>query len=576
MATLTKRQRLELLVTESVSARSSFDEHWQDLGEHVYPRSLRFTPSDTNRGGKRSTKIFDSTATYCADILVAGLMSGASSQAKPWFRLSTPNRELNDVPDVKEWLYDVTMDLQQVFAQSNYYDTLASFYADFGTFGTGAFSIEEDFETVIRCQHFPIGSFYLANDARLGVSVFIRKYQRTVRQIVEEFGTRNGGEGEDWSRFSLAVKSAWEQGRHGTMIDLTHIIAPNDAYAPESPFAADYQFTSCTYETGSGNRPTSQTAGTDQFLEETGYQEFPVIVGRWKVSGEDVYGTNCPGMTALGDIRQLQHGEKRAGQALDKLVNPPMQAPPSARTVKISALPGDVSYVGGAEPNSGVRPLYEMRPDLDKLEVKQEQKRQLIKQAYHTNMFLALLQTDPIQRTATEIQELASEKMTVLGPLMGRLDHDVFSKSIDRVFQIRVRQGQVPPPPDALQGQRLKIEYLSEAAQAQKMMGLRGTERFTGYVMQIAEANPGVLDKVNFDEAVEAVAEMTGVPPSLVVSDEEVAQVRQARAEQQQVMQQAQTLKDAAAGAKSLATSPLDSNNALTALLTAGPPGATP
>jgi hypothetical protein len=73
---------------------------------------------------------------------------------------------------------------------------------------------------------------------------------------------------------------------------------------------------------------------------------------------------------------------------------------------------------------------------------------------------------------------------------------------------------------------------------------------FIGTLAQITQ-NPAVLDKLNADEAVDEVAEMQGVPPKLIRSDEEVAAMRQARAQQ---MQQAQMMQMMQAGAEVAAT----------------------
>jgi hypothetical protein len=98
------------------------------------------------------------------------------------------------------------------------------------------------------------------------------------------------------------------------------------------------KFYSCYYEKANGD---------DRFLRESGYDEFPVLTCRWSVTGQDVYGTDCPGMTALGDVLQLQFGEKKSMQALDKLVNPPLAAPASLFNKVINQLPGGVTYDDG-------------------------------------------------------------------------------------------------------------------------------------------------------------------------------------------------------------------------------------
>ena len=47
----------------------------------------------------------------------------------------------------------------------------------------------------------------------------------------------------------------------------------------------------------------------DDALGISGYDEFPGMAPRWHTNSGDIYGTQCPGMDALGDIKQLQIGD---------------------------------------------------------------------------------------------------------------------------------------------------------------------------------------------------------------------------------------------------------------------------
>ena len=54
----------------------------------------------------------------------------------------------------------------------------------------------------------------------------------------------------------------------------------------------------------------------------------------------------------------------------------------------------------------------------------------------------------------------------------------------------------------------------------------------------MAQLNPAVLDKLDMDEAVDQYAKKLGVPAVVVVSDENVAAIREQRAQQQAQMEQ--------------------------------------
>ena len=76
--------------------------HWQDLSKLVLPASGRFMTGD--RKPAQFNAIYDNTATRAMRTLAAGLMSGMTSPARPWFKLATPDPEMLKYHPVKVWL----------------------------------------------------------------------------------------------------------------------------------------------------------------------------------------------------------------------------------------------------------------------------------------------------------------------------------------------------------------------------------------------------------------------------------------------------------------------------------------
>lgn len=554
---------LEMQLAEMENEASTFTAHWRDLGDYILPRRTRFYASDRNKGDKRNSKIIDSTATLAARTLQSGMMAGITSPARPWFRLTTPDPDMSEYGPVKQWLHVVSQRMSTVFLKSNLYNILPILYADIGIFGTAAAGAYDDDLTALRFYSFPIGSFYLANDARMRVAVFARRFQLTVRQIVETFGQRNTNN-IDWSNISTTVKTLWDRGSND-WIDVIHIVTPNDRW----DFSTDY---------GDGMVPVEkkrwlsyyyEPGGTDQdiFLRKSGFDEFPILAPRWDVVGEDVFGTNCPGMTCLGDIRQLQLMEKRGAEALDKLVRPPMVGPSSLRNSKASILPGDITYLDVREGQQGFRPVYQVPQHLDQLEAKAQQIRQRISKAFYEDLFLMLALSDRRQMTATEVAERHEEKLLMLGPVLERMNDELLDPLIDRTYKAMERRGYIPSAPEELQGLDLKVEYISIMAQAQKLVGLAGLERFSGYVGNLLRAFPEVRHKIDILQAVDEYGEMIGVPPRVVRGDDETT--ARIQAEQQAIAQQQQmaAMQQAAADAKTLSETDTHGDNALSDFL---------
>jgi hypothetical protein len=566
---LTKRQRLELLRSQLENERSSFLSHWRDLSDYILPRRAQFQVTDANRGDKRNNKIIDNTATLAARTLASGMMSGVTSPARPWFRLTTPDPELAEYAPVKEWLHIVESRMSTSFNKSNLYNTLPIAYKDNGVFGTSPLIIEEDFSgDIFRTQCFPVGSYMIAKDARGVVNVFVREFRMTVRQLLEQFGKRDPMTGKPmWDNFSTHVKDLYDNGHMEAWIDVVHAIYPNEDYVPNSGSNKQKKFSSCYYERGTSGSGSHISSQDNTFLRESGYDYFPVLCPRWEVTGPDVYGTNCPGMEALGDIKQLQLGEKRVMQAVDKMINPPMVGPSILRTQKASILPGDITFVDVREGTGGFRPAHEVNFRIQEMEQKQAQVRDRVRRAFFEDLFLMLANTDRRQITAREIEERHEEKLLALGPVLEQLNQDLLDPLIDITFDIHMKQGLIPPPPEELQGEDLKVEYISIMAQAQKLISIGAVERFTGFVGNMAGVVPTVLEKINTDQLVDVMADILSVPPSIVKSDEEVAKIREVQARAAQAQQQAMMMQQGAATAKDLSQIPMDEDNALTGLL---------
>lgn len=551
MINRTTRQQCERLFQDMKLERETFYNQWRDLADHILPTRPRFLVSDANRGERKNTKIYDTTGTIAARNLRSGLMGGLTSPARPWFSLTTPFAELNENEVVKQWLDSVTKTMRTIFVKSNLYNVLPLAYGDLGCFGTAAIYMEEDFDSVVRFFSLPVGSFYIGIDHFGRVNKFAREFRMTVSQIVDKFGYDKETEKIDWSNISEAVKNHYEQDNLEQWIDVTHVIKPNHEYKSNSPLSKHKLFKSVYYESSQGG--IQDMASYDGLLlSDKGYDYFPVLAPRWEVTGEDIYGTNCPGMEAIGDIRQLQTGEKRILQAIEKSINPPMLGPTSLKQKKASTIPGDITFMDAREGQQGFRPVYEINPRINEMELKQQQVRQRISKAFFEDLFLMMANSDRRQITAREIDIRSEEKMVALGPMLEQMNQDLLDPLIDNTFDIMLKQQLIPEPPQELQGVELKVDYVSIMAQAQKLSGLGAIDRFTGYVSQVAQVDPRVLDKVDADQLIDVYGDITSIDPKVIKDDKAVEKVRQQRAQQQQEQQRMEQIAQGAGAARDL------------------------
>lgn len=540
------RTKLEKMRTQLEEDRSSFMSHWRDLGEYILPRRPRFVVTDANKGDRRNHKIVDSTATFAARTLASGMTSGITSPARPWFKLTTSDPDASEDGAVKRWLSTVQSRMNTVLSKSNLYEVLPSAYADMGVFGTAVIFAEEDFDQVVRFWNIPLGSYYLGDDARGRANILVRDLRFTVRQLLEKFP------GAD---LTTATKSLIATGALDAWVEICHAVFPADE-------PGRFKFKSVYYERASNGTKIQHEDKT--YLRESGYEFCPFFALRWGRTGEDIYGTDCPGMVALGDVKALQILQKRKAQAVEKMVNPPMIAPPELRTEKMGIGPGELTYYGGMN-QAAIRPMHDVALRIDPvlIDIKAHQDR--IQKAFFADLFLMMSNDDRAQRaTATEINERREEKLLALGPVLEQLNQDLLDPLVDLVYAFMDRQGMIPLPPEALQGVPLKVEYLSVMAQAQKLINVAGIERFQTFLLAQMQLDPQAADAVDVSEMLATYGDITSVPPGIVRPREEVEAIRAERNKAAQAQAMVEQLPKAA---NALANAPMDGDNALTRML---------
>ena len=546
---LSYNKRLEALRSE----RSSFIPLWRELSDYHLAHRGRFLTSDRNKGYKRNTKQINNTSRLSSRTLASGMMSGITSPARPWFRLSSGDANLDDAQAVKQWLHEVQQVMYKVFSQSNTYNALHQLYSELGVFGTAAMGVFQDFENVIWCKPYTVGSYMMGLNSQNVSDTFYQEYELSVAQCVKQFGIEN---------VSQSVKEQWEKGNSEAWIKVVFLVEPNDDRDNASPLAKDKRWRSVYFEAKNGTKD-----GEEKFLRESGFDDYPILGPRWDVTGEDVYATDCPGITALGDTKALQLAERRKYQALDKIVNPPLQGPSSLKNKLNGGAVGANDVIFHDQVSDGLRSIYDYRPDINAINSEIGNVENRVQRAFYEDLFLMLAQTDRRQITAREVAEKHEEKLLMLGPVLERLHTELLDPLIDRTFNILQANGVLPEPPPELQNKDLNVEYVSVLAQAQRLVATGAVDRLTAFVGQAAQIWPEARHKVNINRGIDEYAESLGVDPSMVRSDDEVEAMMQADALQAQQAQAMAVAQQGADLAKTASDTNMSEDNALGAVM---------
>lgn len=543
----TKRQIILRRWTALKNERQSWIDHWRDLSEQIRPRGSRFFTDERNKGWKVNQHIINTTPTFSARTLASGMMSGITSPSRPWFRLKTNDVKLDETDAVKRYLVAVEDELRSTFLRSNFYDSLHTIYSDLVVHGTAALHIDDDPDRSIRCYVYPVGQFALGLSEKNEVDTVFRELSMTVLQVVKKFGAE---------KCSQSVQNLYREKQYDKWVQCVHAIYPNEEYQEGRLGQAGKPFLSDWMELGGDE---------SKMLRESGYEEFPCMVPRWNVTGEDVYGTS-PAMEVLGDCRALQFLEKRKAKIVDKMSDPPMSAPTEMRAMQASLLPGSMNFV---PPGSKFEPAYAPRAD-SIVVVGQEIQRheQRIRQGFYADLWLMLSESEGTM-TAREVSERREEKLLQLGTVLQRVSNDLLDPAVSRTINILARSGRLPETPRELVGREFKVEYMNIMAQAQKLLGTTGMERLSAFTVNLSNAKPEVLDKLDFDQTIDEYSDALGVPPTTVRPDDEVAKIRLSRSKAQAAQVQMEQVQQASEAAQKLGAAPMNAENpnALTELL---------
>lgn len=515
--------------------QSWWNQNWAQLAEFILPRRSIWltqsagglpTPNNMTRGREINQSIVDPTGTFAARICAGGLMSGLASPSRPWFKVIPGIRNFELDTEARLWLDSTEEKIYTVLAGSNFYNSFAQECEDLVVFGTAPVIMYEDEQDVIRLYNPAVGEYYLSCDATLRVDGLYRAFVMNTEQIVSFFGV---------AKCPPDIQKAWQEKGAQLQVEriIGHSIEPN--YGIQSTDAGKIP----------GNYKWREVywvyaAGTKQPLSIRGFNDTPFTAGRWANQSNDAYGRS-PGMDVLPDIMQLQFETRRKAEGIEKQVRPPLLADMKLKNQPSSILPGHVTYVDGMANGQGMRPIYEVNPDLSAMVMDLKEIQGRIKIGLFNDLFLMLEQNAGNKMTAYEVAQKMQEKLAVLGPVIEGMLAESLKPKLKRAFAIMKRRGFIEPPPQSLRGVPLEIEFVSILAMAQKAAATGGLERIAALIGNMAPVFQGVTDNLDADTFVREMNSLLGNPEKIMRGPEKMGEIRNKAAEQQQQAQAAES-----------------------------------
>lgn len=512
--------------------RSSWEPLWRDIRDYCLPDMGCFSGEDASDGHKRYGRILDPEAIDCADILAAGLLSGVSSPSRPWLRLTTLDDELDRVPAVAEWLDKVQRRMLTIFSKAEIYNQLHQSYLELVAFGSACTMILPHPEQIVHLQNLTIGQYWLADDPFGRVDTVYRKLSMTAKQMVQQWGLEN---------VSSQVRNDYERNPYAKH-DIIHVVEPRLDRNPDKIDNMNLPWRSVYFEENQ----------SDRILSESGFRDFPALCPRWMTIGGSVYGRG-PGAKALSASKALQQMAYRFATLIDYYTDMPVAYPDTFTNALRHMRPGGrIPINAGANELASLRPAWEVKNDPQSVLTAIQARRADIQRMYYVNVFQMIAANQNSDRTATEVAALEQEKVMMMGPVLERLHSELLDPLVSNTFNFMVEQNALPEVPDDLNGKNLSVEYISVLAEAQRTSSVTGIVRWAQQIGMLTQLNPNAVDRIDIDKTIEELADINGIPPSLVVSGDKAALIREARDQQQQAQMQAAQMPMTASALKDL------------------------
>lgn len=530
------------------TGRSHFETMWHQVANVAAPEAYSIRRLGTMgmmkglpkhaAASERSKYIFDSTAISAIDRLASGIEAIVTPQSDYWhgldiFSLTRQKQTDNE----KAWLQEVR-DLQfkiRYDSDSGFIPAIQTIYRRVVAFGNAFLFLEDDDRyakrSMMMYRYLPLAECYIATDHLDVVHTFYRYYTLTADQALGKFREKTP------PKVRQAAESLTDKEKEFAFIQCIHprgdFGLPGDGVR-KSPYASFHVFEE-----------------DRSIIRESGYFEFPVIDFRWLPEPGSIYGEG-PVMRALADIQSLQQMAKNELWAGEQAVKPTLLMANAGVMNRPTSKPGHIVLGGlNAAGQRMVEPMFQGQR-LDFATMVLEAKRNQVKESMYLHLFQLLVQNP--QMTATEALIRAKEKGELLGPAGARFQLSL-SRMIDREQGILTRRGLYDEDsdfavPESLQDKDIVPQMSSPLDRLRRAQEGEGIMRMLEIASPMAQIDPEVLDEIDPGWTLRELRDILGAPVRMLRDPDEVAKRKQARAEQQSALANAQIAEQMASASK--------------------------
>ncbi len=524
-------ENVEMIIRKSERMRGDRlvnDTLMYDIARHVQPRKANsiLTNNVDNDPTEEVERQFDTTAMMANQTLGAGMHSHITPMGGNFASLSAPSEEASY--DIKNWFLSATQTLHRELSKSNFHSAVDEFYLDHGGFGTAAMICRITDKGRLNFETLEIGSYSIAEGADRQVDTLYREYSLSPVQILKRFG----------DDVPMSIKEMAEDEKEADRpLEIIHAIEPRTDYDHSMIDDKNMPYKSCYV-----------LKKTREMIHESGYYEMPFAVSRWRLWGSSPWGWS-PSYYALPLSNQLNFLEQCVDVGIERAAFPAWMIPSTIKGEFDPRPHGQNIYDNSQGGDTAMPTELQSTGRIDMAVERENQKRQVIREAFFEDLFRLLSRIDK-QMTAREVDEITSEKTTQFHPFFARLTTEFLQPILTRAFAELLRAGKFGNPPEELfeqgaDGQwRMEdpdFEFNSRLALALQMGEVNGTLQTIDNLAPIANVLGGeVYDWLDVNKVGAMIARTRGVSSELMRTEEQIAEMQQARQEAQQQEAQAQ------------------------------------
>lgn len=523
---LTKKKHFENRFTTLKNLRQPFEANWHEINRYFGVGTGDFDAPRQVPGAKSAfyEQNINTLPVRYVENLAASLVSTLTPSNMRWFGYEVKD-ETREERIYLRWCSEVILDLLN---RSGLNAFLNNTFKEAALYGLNPLGMDWNSRDKMY-SFFPmtIGQFWVGRGQHFSTDTLYHRFGMTLRDIVDRFG-------EDVLTSRMKLDLA--QDRTEAVYTVVHAIEPNPRYLPAFDNAYNKKYISAYY---------LEDAEAQGFLEWKTTNKFPWNISSWSVDSETPY-CNGIGFFALGDVKSLQTFEEDLAVASAKAINPPLKGSTSLKQKEKDISSGGITYT---DDPAGFSPLFNVQYDIRSALENIQRILERLYELFYNNVFYALLNKTKTM-SATEAAGITTEKMTLLGSVVERLQTTLLGPLVENAFLLAYENGMLEDEmhkmPETLRGKTLEITYHSLMAQTQSLSDLRLVDDWLQRISVLAAINPNAARKPDIMSLTDYYAKKYDIDMSMVFPNEKLEEedkmIAQANAEQARAQQQAMAI----------------------------------